>query len=87
MAQKLDEVKAELSFEPNSYAQMLNIKDLEPVSAGTDTFTIIVVTVCVVCVAAIALIIVFAVRYHKKKKNVLLAEKAKKAALRSGKVQ
>lgn len=87
VAQKLDEVKAELSFEPNSYAQMLNIKDLEPVSAGTDTFTIIVVTVCVVCVAAVALIIVFAVRYHKKKKNVLLAEKAKKAALRSGKAQ
>lgn len=84
-AQKLDEVKRELVFTPNSYASSLDVTSLKEIGAGTDTFPIIITVICTVSAAVVALAVVLTVKHFKKKKQKLLEEAAARKALKGGK--
>ncbi len=71
-AQKLDEIKSNVTFEANDYARSLDILNLKPVGIGTDVRAIIIICVCVIAVAGITVatvMIVLHVRKNRRSRN------------------
>ncbi len=73
IAERMEAVKATLSFTPNAYARSLDITNLEPTSNGADYILILIIVACVIGCALIvtSLIIIRRVRikrFHQKLK-------------------
>jgi hypothetical protein len=71
---KLEEIKSNLTFEPNDYAKSLNILELKSVGIGTNVRAIIVICSIVLATAALTTAIVLYV-LHVRKKSGLNAKK------------
>lgn len=81
----LDEVKASLTFEPNEYCKSLNVKELEPIDAGSDVFTTLTVLGVILAIGGVALAIVLVVRNMRRRSAQRLA--LKRAALQNARLK
>ncbi len=68
-----------LEFVPNEYGASLTLTQMERVSVGIDTSTIIIAVIIFLAASLVAVAIVFIVIYYRKKKNALLEEKKERA--------
>lgn len=68
-----------LKFVPNEYGASLTLTQMERVSVGIDTSTIIVAIIVFFAASVVAVATVFIVIHYKKKKNALIAEKMERA--------
>ncbi len=85
VSEKLEEVKSDLKFVPNEYANSLDICNLEPIDAGTDTFAATIISICVAVLILISVIIIIIICHFKKKKSIMLAEAKARKQLRESK--
>ena len=79
----LDEVKTALTFLPNDFCKSLDVKDLEPVGAGSDVWTTLIVCGVTVLVGGAVLTVILVHRTMKKRSAQRLA--IKRAALQNAK--
>ena len=77
--EKLTAVIDTLEFIPNEYGASLTLTDMERVSVGIDTSTIIVALIIFLAATLVAALVVFLVIRYKKKKNALIKEKLERA--------
>ena len=77
--EKLTAVIDTLEFIPNEYGASLTLTDMERVSVGIDTSTIIVAAIIFLAATLVAALVVFLVIRYKKKKNALIKEKLERA--------
>ena len=68
-----------LAFVPNEYGASLTLTEMERVSVGIDTSTIIVTVIIFLVASLVAALAVFIVIRYKKKKNALIKEKLERA--------